>query len=297
MAFTRLTSDVENIQKLADRPQMSAADLKKAFDTAVIDIKKYLVQTLIPEMENTTAAGNLGASAIGDGDPDTAEKRNVQAKLNYLYGELKNAQAGQILDRSITAEKIATGTITAKELSNGLIETDKLADQAVTQNKLKGGLLDLCPVGMGLVWWSDTLPSSKWMFAGGTLVAGTHDEAIAFFGGTTLPEVKGRTIVGKDESVAAFNALYRTGGAATHTLVNNELPTITGSIEAYSGDVGLIRNASGCFTPQTNKSAPVKVEGYAPVVSYNTAKLSIGGGQAHNNLQPYIVANYIFKVL
>ena len=23
----------------------------------------------------------------------------------------------------------------------------------------------------------------------------------------------------------------------------------------------------------------------------------IGGGQAHNNLQPYIVANYMFKVL
>ena len=295
MAFTKLTSDVKNIQKLADRPQMSAADLKKAFDTAVIDIKKYLVQTLIPEMENTTAAGNLGASAIGDGDPDT--DRNIQAKLQYLYGEIRSAQMGQITDRSITAEKIASGTITGNELANGLITTDKLADQAVTQNKLKGGLLDLCPVGMGLVWWSDTLPSSKWMFAGGTLVAGTHDEAIAFFGGTTLPEVKGRTIVGKDESASAFNALYRTGGAATHTLVNNELPTITGSIEAYSGDAGLIRNASGCFTPQTKKAAPVKVETYAPVVSYNTANFSIGGGQAHNNLQPYIVANYIFKVL
>lgn len=295
MAFTKLTSDVENIQKLADRPQMSAADLKKAFDTAVIDIKKYLVQTLIPEMENTTAAGNLGASAIGDGDPDT--DKNIQAKLQYLYDEIRSAQMGQITDRSITAEKIASGTITGNELANGLITTDKLADQAVTQNKLKGGLLDLCPVGMGLVWWSDTLPSSKWMFAGGTLVAGTHDEAIAFFGGTTLPEVKGRTIVGKDESASAFNALYRTGGAATHTLVNNELPTITGSIDAYSGDVGFIRNASGCFTPQTRKSAPAKVEAYAPVVSYNTANFSIGGGQAHNNLQPYIVANYIFKVL
>lgn len=295
MAFTRLTSDVENIQKLADRPQMSAADLKKAFDTAVIDIKKYLVQTLLPEMENTTAAGNLGAAAIGDGDPDT--DKNIQAKLQYLYDEIRSAQMGQITDRSITAEKIASGTITANELANGLISTDKLADQAVTQNKLNGGLLDLCPVGMGLVWWSDTLPSSKWMFAGGTLVAGTHDEAIAFFGGTTLPEVKGRTIVGKDESVAAFNALYRTGGAATHTLVNNELPTITGSISGYAGDAGFIRSATGCFSTQERKSAPVNVEAYAQVASYNTANFSIGGGQAHNNLQPYIVANYIFKVL
>ena len=295
MAFTKLTSDVENIQKLADRPQMSAADLKKAFDTAVIDIKKYLVQTLIPEMENTTAAGNLGASAIGDGDPDT--DKNIQAKLQYLYDEIRSAQMGQITDRSITAEKIASGTITANELANGLITTDKLADQSVTENKISGGLLDLCPVGMGLVWWSDTLPSSKWMFAGGTLVEGTHDDAIAFFGGTALPEVKGRTIVGKDESVTAFNALYRTGGAASHTLVNNELPTITGSISGYAGDAGFIRSATGCFAPQTQKAAPVNVEAYAQVVSYNTANFSIGGGQAHNNLQPYIVANYIFKVL
>lgn len=295
MAFTKLTADVANIQKLADRPQISAADLKKAFDTAVIDIKKYLVQTLLPEMENTTAAGNLGAAAIGDGDPDT--DKNIQAKLQYLYDEIRSAQIGQITDRSITAEKIASGTITGNELANGLITTDKLADQAVTQNKLKGGLLDLCPIGMGLVWWSDTLPSSKWMFAGGTLVAGTHDDAIAFFGGTTLPEVKGRTIVGKDESVAAFNALYRTGGAASHTLVNNELPTITGSVSGYAGDAGFIRNATGCFSTQERKGAPVNVDAYAQVASYNTANFSIGGGQAHNNLQPYIVANYIFKVL
>ena len=77
----------------------------------------------------------------------------------------------------------------------------------------------MLPVGFGMVWWSDTLPSDKWMLSGGTLTPGTHDAAIAFFGGTALPDVKGRVIVGKDTGTAAFNALYRTGGAATHTLL------------------------------------------------------------------------------
>ena len=295
MAFTKLTSDVEIIQKMADRPQMSAADLKKAFDTAVTDIKKYLVQTLVPEMEKTTAAGNLGADAIGDGDPN--QEKNIQAKLKYLYDEVRSAQMGQIPARSITAEKIVEATLTANELAEGAVQTDNLADAAVTAAKLNGGLLSLCPIGMGMVWWSDTLPSEQWMFAGGTLTPGIHDEAIAFFGGNTLPDVKGRVIVGKDDTMAQFNELYRTGGSATHTLVNNELPQITGSISAYAGEAGLIRQASGCFSADTAKSAPVNVESYAPVTSYNIANFSIGGGQAHNNLQPYIVANYIFKVL
>ncbi len=81
----------------------------------------------------------------------------------------------------------------------------------MTTAKLAGGLLDLCPVGMGLVWWSDTLPSDKWMLAGGTLTPGTR-RGHRVFGGTTLPDVKGRVIVGKDTGTAAFNALYRTGG-------------------------------------------------------------------------------------
>ena len=40
MAFTKLTTDVENIQKLADRPQLEPKALKEVFDKSGEDIKK-----------------------------------------------------------------------------------------------------------------------------------------------------------------------------------------------------------------------------------------------------------------
>ena len=63
MAFTKLTTDVENIQKLADRPQLSAQQLKAAFDGAGADIKQYLTETLVPELEAATAALRILATA------------------------------------------------------------------------------------------------------------------------------------------------------------------------------------------------------------------------------------------
>ena len=289
MAFTKLTTDVENIQKLADRPQLSAQQLKAAFDGAGADIKQYLTETLVPEMEAVTAAESIGATYLGDGDPHPENSRNVQAKLNYLYEQIKQAQMGQIPDRSIESIKIASGTLTQNELADG----------AVTTAKLAGGLLDLCPVGMGLVWWSDTLPSDKWMLAGGTLTPGTHDAAIAFFGGTTLPDVKGRVIVGKDTGTAAFNALYRTGGAQTVQLTANELPSISGNIEMHSIYTGTnVADVGGVFSG-------VKISGKyrdggtagSGASSFGMINLAFGQDSPHNNLQPYIVANYIFKVL
>ena len=297
MAFTKLTTDVENIQKLADRPQLSAQQLKAAFDGAGADIKAYLKDVLVPEMEAVTAAESIGATYLGDGDPHPENSRNVQAKLNYLYEQIKQAQMGQIPDRSIESIKIASGTLTQNELADGAVTTAKLADGAVTTAKLAGGLLDLCPVGMGLVWWSDTLPSDKWMLAGGTLTPGTHDAAIAFFGGTTLPDVKGRVIVGKDTGTAAFNALYRTGGA--------EKGRFTLSDEGYAKLAitgGLAPGIFGAFyvskpEPQTEVRfySGGKLESPSGTFQYGTPL----GGQTDEGslLQPYIVANYIFKVL
>ena len=297
MAFTKFTSDVENIQKLADRPQLEPKALKEVFDKAGEDIKKYVAETLVPEMEAVTAAESIGATYLGDGDPHPENSRNVQAKLNYLYEQIKQAQMGQIPDRSIESIKIASGTLTQNELADGAVTTAKLADGAVTTAKLAGGLLDLCPVGMGLVWWSDTLPSDKWMLAGGTLTEGVHDAAIAFFGGTTLPDVKGRVIVGKDTGTAAFNALYRTGGAQTVQLTVNELPSISGNIEMHNIYTGTnVANVGGVFSGE-KISGKYRDGGTAGsgASSYVVVNLNFGQDGAHNNMQPYLAQHYIIK--
>ena len=51
MGLTECTASVNNIVLLDDAPALSAAELKAKFDAAGADIKDYLNDTLIPELE------------------------------------------------------------------------------------------------------------------------------------------------------------------------------------------------------------------------------------------------------
>lgn len=101
-------------------------------------------------------------------------------------------------------------------------------------------------------------------------------------GGTfNVPDLRKRVPVGQDINDFRFNQIGETGGAVTHTLTINEIPS-----HNHSFPVSLLGAGTGGGTPGGGTNNP----------GYNATQNS-GGGQAHNNLQPYIVSNYIIRAL
>lgn len=98
------------------------------------------------------------------------------------------------------------------------------------------------------------------------------------WGGTWVLDSKGRVTVSRDETIADFNTVGKTGGEKTHTLTVDEMPN---------------------HTHKDGTSASIAYAGYAGA---NTAQVAFdansgrattatGGGQAHNNMPPYVVVN------
>ena len=109
-------------------------------------------------------------------------------------------------------------------------------------------------------------------------------------GSTTfnLPNLKGRVPVGMDALQSEFDTLGETGGAKTHTLTQAQLPNVDLKIGAneYNYDIRI-----GLDQRFTAESASLLTGLGGTMKEFATVHL--GNGQAHNNLQPYTVVNYI----
>ncbi len=90
------------------------------------------------------------------------------------------------------------------------------------------------------------------------------------FGVGTWTAIAGKVIVGIDGTQTEFDTLDETGGAKTHTLSTAEIPSHTHTYDR--SDAPGSGGSGGGHGTHTS-----------------TASGSAGGGEAHNNLQPYIV--------
>lgn len=119
--------------------------------------------------------------------------------------------------------------------------------------------------------------------------------------GTSWVQVQGQMILGADASHPAGS----TGGAEEVTLTEEQLPEISGSIYAGSGNAGAdgygwgaFRDGTGAFSPRTvmqyGQPAPNQGAEFPSGDAYAYMDLSIGGGQPHNNMPPYRAA-YIWR--
>ena len=101
-----------------------------------------------------------------------------------------------------------------------------------------------------------------------------------------LPDLKGRIPVGYNISDTNFNALGITGGEKKHTLTIDEMPSHSHKFDGVN---------TGTTITQKLGDYPGYIYADArPNWSGNSSR-SVGGGQSHNIMQPYITMNYIIK--
>jgi microcystin-dependent protein len=152
-----------------------------------------------------------------------------------------------------------------------------------------------------------------WLFCDGAAVSrttyadlfgviGTAFGAGDGFSTFSLPNMKGRVPVGLDSSQTEFDVLGETGGAKTHTLTSAQMPSHThiqnvhGHAQAAFGvapSAGGYPTANGFVVGGAGTDAQGGGRGNANTTATNQ---NTGGGEAHNNLQPYLVLNYIIKI-
>ena len=150
---------------------------------------------------------------------------------------------------------------------------------------------DTLPIGTLLPFTSTSTPDN-WLLCDGSAISrttysqlfnvigtkyGTGDGSTTF----NLPDLRGRVPVGYDSTQTEFNSTGKTGGEKTHTLTVSEMPSHSHTFHAnlvYSGS-----GSDGSGLKQGSDSRP------------SSTIDSTGGGNAHNNLQPYIVTRYIIK--
>jgi len=121
-------------------------------------------------------------------------------------------------------------------------------------------------------------PAPYWPI-GSIYISVTNTNPSKWFGGTWAAFGTGRCLVGVDTSKSEFNRVMKTGGEKTHKLTINEMPSHSHRFKAWAW--GYTRAGT------TNYCADQSMQ-YDNFEDNGSHIANTGGGQAHNNLQPYI---------
>ena len=171
---------------------------------------------------------------------------------------------------------------------------------------------------------TDTPPTGYLLCDGASLLRASYSALFTLIGTTygsadgthfNVPNIKGKVIVGKDTGQTEFDVLGETGGAKTHTLQTTEMPTHTHAQDAHTHT----QNAHSHYLQYTPNGKNITLNGGGAEynLSYGTSgataeelgtrsvtatnqnttptNQNTGGGGAHNNLQPYIVLQFMIK--
>lgn len=153
------------------------------------------------------------------------------------------------------------------------------------------------PVGTISLFAGSTAPSGYLICDGSAVSRTTYSNLFSVISTTygdgdssttfNLPNLKGKVPVGLDSNDTSFDSLGETGGEKTHTLTIGEMPSHYHS--AGTNKHFIVANEGESYSYQTGSDQTNAIN---RIIDNTT---STGGGGSHNNLQPYIVMNYIIK--
>ena len=240
--------------------------------------------------------------SFASGDQVTAQK------LIDIVGQAYFTSAADTTDNSTltlgsSKLKVKDAGITSTQLATDAVITAKIQDGAVTAAKLDAGAVSvLMPTGSLMPYAGASAPTGYFLCDGSAKSRTTYAGLFAIIGTTygvgdgsttfNIPDLRGRVIAGQDDMGGSSanrltgqsggvdgDVLGGSGGAETHTLSIAEMP-------AHTHDSGFSIN-----NDSISGGDPI----YRPPGGSGLNTGSTGGGNAHNNVQPTIILNYIIK--
>ena len=242
-----------------------------------------------------TAGARIGVTEpMGNNQPHNnlqpyiVQKYIIKAKPGNSTS-LASVTVGETTTLEPGADATVTNVGTAKDL---------ILDFGIPQGEM-GSPGETEPIGTIKMYGGTTAPDG-YMFANGQAISRTtYSDLFAIYGTTfgagdgsttfNLPNLNGRTPVGLNAKDSDFNTIGKTGGEKTHTLTANELAAHRHGFQGGSAlftqpDQGVKGLGSGNLW----------IEGVGAIPTTSTDG---GANQPHNNMQPYMVLNYIIKVI
>ena len=201
------------------------------------------------------------------------------------------------------------GVGVGKVWEQGILDVGTADDTTYLNGNLNAyGNVNFMPTGSIMPYAGISAPTGWLLCDGSTLSTTSYPALFAIIGYTyggsgasfRVPDLRGRVPVGVDPNDSQLNTLGKQGGEKTHTLTVDEMPNHDHGLTGYSVLWGQssqnVQFVVGSSYVQATASGTSGNSVGTNQNSLNKTRTT-GGGAAHNNMQPYILLNYIIRSL